>query len=231
MRVVREVEARRVPSAPRGVDPERTDLPIAGNRAHQEENHDQPGGEQPESEPAPPATVLFLRDWRCRDQHRFHHGADYRQGEHGFRRRTDRRQGKYRFRRGEHRFRGRADGRFGKHGLRRRRWSSGDGILYGRLCLARLGFDRRSRRGRGGTRRQLLQLCPGGADRRRCRRGNGAVLNGGRRQTRKPRLQACPVRRILWLARTPRWEAHLRPTLTPPDYDPYFARGRSAMPL
>lgn len=213
MRVVREVEARRVPGAPRGVDPERADLPIAGNRAHQEENNDQPGGEQPESEPAAPATVLLLRERRCRDQHRFNHGADYRQG--------------------EHRFGSRAGGRHGLDGLKPHgRDGSGDDILDGRLRLGRLGFDRRSRLGRGPTRRQLLQLRPGGADGRRYRRGNGdGVLDGGRRETRKPRLQASPVRRILRLGRTPRWEAHLRPTLAPPDYDPCFARGRSAMPL
>jgi hypothetical protein len=39
------------------------------------------------------------------------------------------------------------------------------------------------------------------------------------------------VGRILWLGSTPREEAHLRPTVPPSDYNPYFTRGRSAMSL
>lgn len=130
----------------------------------------------------------------------------------------------------------------GCDGFRSHRRGSGDGVLYGRLCLCALGFDRRTRLVRGCTTRQLLQLCPGAAD-WRCggewlrshRRGGGdGILNGRLRQLGKPLLQLCPVcqrSRILRLDGTPREEAHLRPTLPSPDYGPCFARGRSTMPL
>jgi hypothetical protein len=44
-------------------------------------------------------------------------------------------------------------------------------------------------------------------------------------------VELCLVGWILWLGGMPREEAHLRPTLPPPGYGPYFARGRSAMSL
>jgi hypothetical protein len=67
-----------------------------------------------------------------------------------------------------------ADWRRGDDGLRhRRRWNGGGylsrrgngcGSLHSRIYFCVLGFDRRTRSGRGGTTSQLLQLCPGGAD-------------------------------------------------------------------
>jgi len=47
VRIVREVQAGfRVRGVPRGIDPERTDLPVGGNRPHQEEDQDQPAEEE-----------------------------------------------------------------------------------------------------------------------------------------------------------------------------------------
>jgi hypothetical protein len=85
VRIIREIEARRIARAPNGVDPERTDLPIARNRSYQEENHDQPGEEEEESILSPPATVRFaIRDRRVADwganYRRFRRGADWREG-------------------------------------------------------------------------------------------------------------------------------------------------------
>ena len=78
-------------------------------------------------------------------------------------------------------------------GLRRSR----DRIGHGRLRLGGFGWDRRARLGWGGTTGQ-----PG-----------------------QPRVQLCLIgrrSRILRWGATPRDEAHLRPTLAPADYDPYF---------
>lgn len=60
MRVVGEIEARRVARAPIGIDPERADLPVAGDGTHQEEDQDQPGGKQEESEATAPLPFRFL---------------------------------------------------------------------------------------------------------------------------------------------------------------------------
>jgi hypothetical protein len=40
-----------------------------------------------------------------------------------------------------------------------------------------------------------------------------------------------PAPAVLRILGTPRWKAHLGPTLAPPGYDPCFTRGRSTMPL
>lgn len=212
MRIIREIEARRIARAPTDVDPERADLPIARNRPHQEEDRDQSREEEQESELPAPATVLFMGARRCRYRHGFRHRADWRQGEHGFGCDADRRDGN--------------DGFWG-HCRRRRH-----GVLNGRLRPYIHGFDRRTGLDRGCATRQLLQPCPRGTDWRRYRRGcGGGILNRRRRQAGKPIVQLGLIGRILWLGSTPRWKAHLGPTLTPPDYDAYFARGRSAMPL
>ena len=216
MRIVREIEAGRVACAPVGVDPEGPDLPVAGNRAHQEENHDQAGEEEEESKLSPPATIGFAAGAWSGDDRRGGNDGDRRavgdQGDHGFHRGADR---------GSR-----------EDGFRRHRRSSGDGVRYGECRLGRHGCDRRIRVGRGPGACQFLQLCPGGADWRRYHReSRDGVLNRRRRQPSKPLLQLCPVRWILWLGSTPRWEAHLQPTLTPPDYGAYFARGGSTMPL
>jgi hypothetical protein len=61
VRVVREVDARRrVGRASAGIDPERADFPIGGNRPNHEEDKDQGGGEEQEAEPPPTATVLVV---------------------------------------------------------------------------------------------------------------------------------------------------------------------------
>ena len=214
MRIVRVIQARRVAGASGRVDPERADLPVAGDGTHHEENDDQAGEEEEESKLPPPPTVRFATrarldgDWLGREggdrgavrderNHGFHFGADRRRGEDGFRRHC------------RHSRAGDLDWGFG---------------------LGRHRLDRRARR--ASRARQFLQLCPGGADGRRNDLGSRDVtLNGRRRQPGKPLLQLRPVRWILWLGSTPRWEAHLGPTLAPSDYGPYFARGRSAMPL
>jgi hypothetical protein len=60
VRIVREVQAGlRVRGVPGGVDPERTDLPVGGNRSHQEENRDQPGEEEQKAGLPAPAAVPF----------------------------------------------------------------------------------------------------------------------------------------------------------------------------
>jgi len=229
MRVVGEIEARRVARAPIGIDPERADLPIAGDRTHQEEDHDQPNGKQEESEAAAPLTFWFLaRSWRAADRrsqyNRCRRGADWHGRDHGFLPGA-RRCGQHGFRRG--------DGwRYVVDGLGGHRRGRGDRIRYGRFRVRGQRFDRPNGLDRGRATRQLLQPCPRGTDWRRYRRGGGdGILNRRRRQASKPILQLGLVGRILWLGSTPRWEAHLGPTLTPPDYDPYFARGRSGMPL
>jgi len=71
MRVIGEVDARRrVGGAAAGVDPERTDFPVGGNRPNHEEDKDQGGEEEQEAEPPAAATVPFVAqarreaDWR-----------------------------------------------------------------------------------------------------------------------------------------------------------------------
>jgi hypothetical protein len=60
MRIIREVEAcLRVSGIAADIDPERPDLPVGGNRAHQEEDEDQAGEEQQESKPPAPTAFLF----------------------------------------------------------------------------------------------------------------------------------------------------------------------------
>jgi len=183
VRIVREVEARRrVGGIPTRVDPERTNLPVGRNGAHQEENQDQRAEEQDESKPPPPPPVrLGAGDLSsgCRNRRR-RGGNEFLDG-----------------------FRDRLGNRF--RGWLRRRLSGRDLLL----CGHRLGW--------------------GGLDRRGC--------GGGRDPTRQPGQPLVQLgligqrSRIVWLHGTPGDEAHLRPTLPPPDYGPCFARGRSAMPL
>src|SRR3989440_12863243 len=59
VRIVRVIEARRVAGAPGRVDPERADLPVAGDGTHYEENDDQTGEGEEESKFSPPATGRF----------------------------------------------------------------------------------------------------------------------------------------------------------------------------
>ncbi len=230
MRVVGEIEAHRVARAPIGIDPERADLPIAGDCTHQEEDQDQPRGKQEESEATAPLTFRFLaRSWRAADRrsryNRCRRGADWHGRGHGFLRGADRRCGQHRFRRGD-------DWLYVLDGLCGHRRGGGDRIRYGRFRVCRQGFNRRASLDHGRATRQLLQPCPRGTDWRRYRRGGGdGILNRRRRQASKPIVQLGLVGRILWLGSTPREEAHLRPTVPPSDYDPYFTRGRSAMPL
>lgn len=210
MRIIREIEARRVARAPTDIDPERTDFPIGGNRPHQEENRDQPSEEQQESEPPAPATVRLVA--------RARRAADWRRGCDGFRSGRRGSCGCDRFR--SHRqvscgydgFDSHGRGSCGDDGFHRHRRRSGDGVLSGRLCLGALGFDRRSRLGRGRTTHQLLQLCPGAADwrcgcdglRSHRRRSRAAVLHRRVRQAGKSLVELCLVGRILWLGSTPR---------------------------
>ncbi|HEX3629311.1 MAG TPA: hypothetical protein VHW91_02480 [Candidatus Dormibacteraeota bacterium] len=62
MGVIGVVEAgRRVRGAATRIDTEWTDLPVRGNRAHHEEQRDQPGKEEQEAElPATPAFVRLI---------------------------------------------------------------------------------------------------------------------------------------------------------------------------
>ncbi|TMD82497.1 MAG: hypothetical protein E6I74_08390 [Chloroflexi bacterium] len=57
MWIVREVKAGlRVRGAPRGIDPERADLPVRRNGPHQKEDQDQPTEEQQKADLPAPAT-------------------------------------------------------------------------------------------------------------------------------------------------------------------------------
>lgn len=61
MGVIREVDARRrVGGASAGVDAERTDFPIGGNRPNHEEDKNQGGEEEQEAEPPPATAVPFV---------------------------------------------------------------------------------------------------------------------------------------------------------------------------
>jgi hypothetical protein len=67
VRVVREVETRLlVGRVTAGIDLERTDLPVGGNRLDQEEHQDQGAEEQDESKPPAAATVVITRGHRDR---------------------------------------------------------------------------------------------------------------------------------------------------------------------
>src|SRR5205823_6124236 len=172
------------------------------------------GEEEEDPARAPPAPVRFAEGGR-------------RDGDWGGRGDGDR--GGVRYGRG-HGFHLGADWRGGEDGFWRHGRRSGDGDLDCGCGLGRHRLDRRARR--DSSTREFLQLCPGGAHGRRNDRGSRDVaLNGRRRQPGKPLLQLCPVRWILWLGSTPRWKAHLGPTLAPSDYGAYFVRGGSGMPL
>ena len=68
MRVVREIDARRrVGGASAGIDAERADFPVGGNRPNHEEDEDQGGGEEQEAEPPTAATVRFVTGPRHAD--------------------------------------------------------------------------------------------------------------------------------------------------------------------
>jgi hypothetical protein len=71
VRVIGEVNARcRVGGASAGVDAERADFPVGGNRPNHEEDQDQRGEEEQEAESPPAAAVPFVAqarreaDWR-----------------------------------------------------------------------------------------------------------------------------------------------------------------------
>ena len=206
MRVIREVDARRrVGCAPGGIDTEGTDFPVGGNGPDHEEDKNQRAREQKETEPTPPAPIrLAMRARRI---------ADWRRGDDGLRHRRRWNRGGYLHRRGNG---GCELNRRGHGGGIRSRRGNGCGSLHGRRCRGVLGFDRRTRSGRGGATRQLLQLCPGGADGgeglRRYRWGRGGRIRYGRfRQLGKPILQPCLIGSLIlrWCG-TP-WEAHVRP--------------------
>ena len=75
MRVVGEVEARRgVGRIPTDVDPERTDLPVTGNRAHQEEHQDQRPEEEQKAEPPAPTFGLPARAGDAADRNDYGYG-------------------------------------------------------------------------------------------------------------------------------------------------------------
>ncbi len=186
MRVIREVDARRrVGGASAGIDAERTDFPVRRNSPNDEEDQDEPGGEQEETKPAPPATVPFVvrarreagwrsdddglhkreAGWCCGYDRPPKHEAGWRGGDDGLRRRK-------------------AGWRFGDDRLRGRRRGNGDDILRGRLRFRWFWLDRRGRVG-------------GGA---------------GAGQPVKPRLQLRLIgSEILWVYGTPWEEAHVRP--------------------
>ena len=65
MWVIREVDARRrVRRASAGIDAERPDFPVGGNRPNHEEDKDQGGEEEQETEPPPAATIPFVAQGR-----------------------------------------------------------------------------------------------------------------------------------------------------------------------
>jgi hypothetical protein len=65
VRVIRKVDARRrVRGAAAGIDAERTDFPVGGNRPNHEEDKNQSAEEEQEAEPPPPATVPFIAQAR-----------------------------------------------------------------------------------------------------------------------------------------------------------------------
>jgi len=140
VRVIREVEARRrVGCAPGGIDTEGTDFPVGGNGPDDEEDKNQRAKEEKETEPTPLVPIgLALRT---------RHVADWRRSD-GLRRRRRWNRGGYTSRRGH----GDSDlNRRGDEGGIRSHRGNGYGSLHSRLCLCVLGFDRRSRSGRGGT--------------------------------------------------------------------------------
>lgn len=196
MRVIREIDTRRgVGGAAAGIDAERTDFPVGGNCADHEEDENQRREEEKEAKPPPLATVrLAIRAGRA-DGWRW-----------GYKRLRDcgrRKRGGILSRR-----------RNGGGIVSRRR--NGCGSLHGRLCLW-VGCHWRSRLGRSGSTRELLELCPGGTDWRcRCRRshhwgGGESILYSRLRQPGKPLLQLGLIgSRILRLYGTPREEAHVR---------------------
>jgi len=157
--VIREVDARRrVGGASAGIDAERPDFPVGGNRPNHEEDKDQGGEEEQETEPPPAATVRFVAQarreagWRGDDDGLNEHEAGWRCGEGGL----------HKHEAGcccrERRLRGRRAGwRCADDGLRRRRWGHGDRILRDRLRLGMSRLDRRARLGRGATAGQLVK--------------------------------------------------------------------------
>jgi len=207
VRVIREVDGRRrVGGAPGGIDTEGTDFPVGGNGPDDEEDKNQGAKEEKETEPTPPAPIGLAMRTR--------HVADWCRGDDALRYGRRWNGGGYLSRRGS----GSGDlDRPGNGGGIRSRRGDGCGSLHRRLCLRGLGFDWRTRSGRGGTTGQLLQLCSGGADwgegLRRYRWGSGGSLRYGRlRQFGKPIVQSCLIGSLIlrWYG-TPWEEAHVRP--------------------
>jgi hypothetical protein len=206
VRVIREVDARRrIGGAPGGIDAEGTDFPVGGNGPDHEEDKNQCAREQKETEPTPPAPIRFAI--------RARHVADWRRGDDGLRHRRGWNGGGYLSRRenggGDLNRRGNGGGILSRRANR-------CGSLHSRLYLCVPGFDRRTRSLRAGTTRQLLQLCPGGADGSEGlgRYGWGSGVSIGYRRLRqlgKPILQLCLIGSLIlrWYG-TP-WEAHVRP--------------------
>lgn len=141
MGVIREVDARRrVRRASAGIDAERTDFPVGGNRPDDEEDKDQGRDEKQEAEPPPAATLRFVA--RARHDNGWRRAHDGRhQGEAGCHRGDDG------LRRYEAGWRRRDDRLRGKVG----------GVLRGRLRFGRLGLNRRARLGRSATTGQVVE--------------------------------------------------------------------------
>jgi hypothetical protein len=130
VRVVREVDTgRRVGGATAGVDAERADLPIGGNRPNREEDEDQAGEEEQEAEPPATATASIV----IHNRHIGDGGPD-----------KDELPSQY----GDRRLRSQLQG----NRLRHRHRGGGDDGLHDRFWLYGAGRQRRARRCRDAIR-------------------------------------------------------------------------------
>ena len=141
MRVIREVDARRrVRRTAAGIDAERTDFPVGGNRPDDKEDQDQGRDEEQEAEAAPAPALRFVA--RARHDNGWRRAVDGRyQGEAGWH------GGKDRLRRDEGSWRRRDRRLRGKLGS----------VLRRRFRFGRLGLDRRARRWRCATTSQIVE--------------------------------------------------------------------------
>lgn len=239
MGVVGVIEAGlRVSGAANRIDLERADLPVRRNGPHQEEDGDQAEEEQQEADLATPAPVILFVLSRAQRRIRIHRhdGADRDEGLIQI-------------------------GGVVSDGLDRKNLLGlglsigqtcgvvSDGKRVFRLSGLSSGCL--SRRCGGRLRQRLSSFCRRGirrfyrrSFRRYVRIGRGRRPGAGiiRRSSidwLRPTNQLGEARVQLLLVgagsvvlrRTPGNEAHLRPTLPATDYDPCFARGRSAMAL